>query len=71
MTFQGMPVITSLHMTESKELMVWEPCGRSGWKKHVRRTVQVPRRDVLLVNGKWLMHPAVAADLREHFGGER
>jgi hypothetical protein len=60
----GMPVITSEYMTEPKEMMVWEPCGRSGWKKHVLRTVHVPRRDVMVVGGTMIVHPAVLPGLR-------
>lgn len=60
----GMPVVTSLYMTESQEVMVWEPCGRSGWKQQVRRVVQVPRRDALVVGGEIIIHPAMLPALR-------
>jgi hypothetical protein len=64
MTMNGIPVITSLYMTEPKLLKVAEAAGRTGWVKHVQRMVDVPRRDGLMVDGKLIVHPALLPALR-------
>lgn len=63
MIFGGVPVITSLWMTEPKEMRVTLPAG-GGWMKHVLRTVQVPRRDGMMVGGNLVVHPAMLPELR-------
>lgn len=64
MLLNGMPVVTSLYMTEPKEMKVWLPAG-GGWIKHVMRTVQVPRRDAMVVGKNIVIHPAMLPELRK------
>ena len=62
MLFGGLRVVTSLYMTEPKEMRVTLPAG-GGWMKHVLRTVQVPRRDALKMGEQIVIHPALLPEL--------
>jgi len=64
MTIGGLKVVTSLYYTEPKQMRVSIPCGRSGWTKHVLRTVQVPRADATRMGDTIIIHPALLPELR-------
>lgn len=78
-SFGGMRIITSEYMTEAGDPIqvrrTWkeridlrQPMFSWPWPPFVAtRTVvpQVPRRDVLIVNGTLVMHPAMVGELRE------
>lgn len=74
--FRGMPVVTSLFLTEAGEPIEvrrtwrerflsrpWRP-----WKRTKAVIPQVPRRDALVMGGQILVHPAMLSELRRIAG---